>query len=132
MARVLIFAAGVAAFALSASLGGGILAPAHASAPQSGENLFKSKCSVCHATTAKDGTSIGPHLFGVVGRKAGSLAGFSYSKAMKNSAVVWNSATLAKYIASPQAVIPGNRMPFPGDRNPDEVTAIVSYLGTLK
>jgi cytochrome c len=86
-------------------------------------------CAACHSTTGADG--IGPHLDGVVGRKAGSVAGFNYSRAMKQSNIVWNDQTLAAYLADPQKTVPGNHMPFSGLQDPKQVAAIVDYLKSL-
>lgn len=88
------------------------------------------QCSGCHTVTGKEG--LGPHLNGVIGRKAGTVAGFNYSPAMKRSAVVWDEATLEKYIQNPQTEIPGNRMPFAGLQDAQKRTDIAAYLTTLK
>ena len=57
----------------------------------------------------KDDNRLGPSLYGVVGRKAGSLEGFAYSESLKDSGVTWDEPTLDKWIANPGAVIPGNQ-----------------------
>jgi cytochrome c len=102
-------------------------APAYADAA-SGKSAFAA-CAACHSVSGADG--IGPHLNGVVGRKAGSVAGFNYSSAVKRSNIVWDANSLSSYIANPQQVIPGNHMPFSG--LPDATTRadIVAYLTTL-
>src|SRR5262249_11591442 len=64
-----------------------------------GEHAF-AKCAVCHAKDKKNG--IGPSLFGVVGRHAGSIPGFGYSQAMKNSNIVWDEKSLDAFIMAPQ------------------------------
>ncbi|MDA8229857.1 MAG: c-type cytochrome [Magnetospirillum sp.] len=88
-------------------------------------------CKACHKTEAgKNG--IGPSLFGVVGRKAGSLEGFNYSPAMKNAGWVWDVAKLTQYIGDPKAVVPGNKMPFAGLKKPEDAKAVAEYLATLK
>jgi len=76
-----------------------------------GEHAFV-KCAVCHAKGKTNG--IGPGLSGVIGRHAGSVPGFHYSEAMKNSTVVWDKETLDAFIMAPQKALPGNIMPFPG------------------
>ncbi len=88
-------------------------------------------CKACHKTVA-GGKGIGPSLFGVVGRKAGTEEGFNYSPAMKAVGWVWTPDELGKYIADPKGVVPGNRMPFMGLKKPEDVKAVVEYLGTLK
>jgi cytochrome c len=71
-------------------------------------------CKICHAFDAAGGNRVGPELHGVFGRKAGTLPGFAFSDAMKDSGIVWNDQTLAKFLRDPQGSLPGNRMSFPG------------------
>ena len=68
----------------------------------------------------------------IIGRKAGTVPGFSYSNAMKKSDIVWDTKILDAYLESPQQVVPGNRMPYAGLKNPTDRTDLVAYLGTLK
>jgi len=93
-----------------------------------GKTAFAS-CSACHSVEGRNG--VGPSLQGVVGRKAGSFAGFRYSEAMK-AAATWDVASLNAFIANPQHAIPGNAMPFPGVSDAKVRADIVAYLGTLK
>ena len=88
------------------------------------------RCSGCHAVTGRE--RLGPHLNGVIGRKAGSVPGFHYSAAMKRSGIVWNKTTLEEYLANPQKEVPGNRMPFAGLQDPKKRDEIAAYLATLK
>jgi cytochrome c len=108
-----------------------IASPAMADAA-AGSKVFKTNCGVCHSTTGAPG--IGPTLAGVVGRKAGTQAGFKsqYSPAMKASGLTWTADELEKYIANPAKVVPGNRMPFAGLHDAGQVAALVDYLKTLK
>jgi cytochrome c len=87
-------------------------------------------CAACHAPAG--GNGIGPSLTGVVGRKAGTSAGFHYSRALRQSGIRWNARTLDRYIADPQKLVPGNRMPFAGLKDAAQRAAIVQYLGTLR
>jgi cytochrome c len=64
--------------------------------------------------------------------KAGMVLGFSYSNAMKKSGIVWDTKILDAYLESPQQVVPGNRMPYAGLKNPTDRTDLVAYLATLK
>ena len=87
-------------------------------------------CVACHSVDGSNGA--GPSLQGVVGRKAGALEGFRYSKAMKAAGTTWDVASLDAYIADPQKVVPGNVMPFSGLPDAKVRADIVAYLGTLK
>jgi len=97
-------------------------------AEEAGELVFNNTCRTCH--TVKEGDNrLGPTLAGVIGRKAGSLPGYTYSDAMKNSGVTWDEATLDRFIENPEAVVSGNNMkPFSGLTSPDDRAAIIAYL----
>ena len=91
-----------------------------------GEQLYESRCFGCHAI---DANRIGPMHRGVVGRKAGSAAGFAYSPALRGAVVIWAEETLDRWLANPQGFIPGARMGFrvaePADR-----ADIIAFLKT--
>ena len=89
------------------------------------------QCSSCHSVQAGR-NMLGPSLHGVTGRKAGSLAGFSYSPAMAAAVLTWDTATLDRFIAAPQTVVPGTRMSYAGMRDPAQRKAVMEYLSTLK
>jgi cytochrome c len=93
-----------------------------------GEELYNSRCVACHSP---DANRVGPRHRGVVGRKAGSLLDFNYSKAVKGSDVVWDEQTLDRWLTNPQAFIPGQRMNF-RVANPNDRADIIAYLKTLK
>jgi hypothetical protein len=67
-------------------------------------------------------------LNGVVGRQAGTVPGYNYSEPNKNSGLVWDEATLAKYLENPQAVVKGTKMAFPGVHDPQKVASIIAFL----
>jgi len=92
-----------------------------------GEELYNSRCVACHSP---DANRVGPRHRGVVGRKAGSLTDFNYSKALKASDVVWDEQTLDKWLTNPQAFIPGQRMNFRVS-DPQDRADIIAYLKTL-
>jgi cytochrome c len=96
----------------------------------SGQLAFNNYCRTCHSTKPDD-NRLGPSLFGVFGRKAASAPGYSYSDAMKNSDLTWDEGHLDKFIANPEAVVPGNGMkPFTGINNPHERGLIIDFLRT--
>jgi cytochrome c len=87
-------------------------------------------CAACHST-AQGTNGIGPSLFGIVGRKAGSVPGFNYSRAMKTSNVTWSAQDLDAFLTDPQQKVPGNRMPFSGLPDAQQRTAIIEYLQSV-
>lgn len=92
-----------------------------------GKRLFL-RCTACHTVSSKAPGKVGPHLQGIVGRKAGSIAGFGYSPAMKGAKIVWNEATLDKWLQRPQSVVPGTTMAFAGLAKPEDRKALIAYL----
>ena len=91
-----------------------------------GEARFQ-ECAACHKLEA-GANEVGPSLHGVFMRKAGELADFRYSPAMKRSGIIWTAETLDKYIADPQALIPANRMPYAGMATAGDRADLIAYL----
>ncbi len=94
-----------------------------------GEKVFR-KCKACHVAD-KEQNRVGPHLVGIIGRAAGSVDGFKYSDAMKNSGITWDETTIAEYLADPKGYIPDNKMAFAGLKKEDERANVVAYLKSL-
>ena len=97
---------------------------------EKGKVVFK-RCAVCHDPKTN---KVGPHLGGVVGRKAGSLADYRYSDAMKkkgDEGLVWTEENIASYHKDPKAFVPGNKMVFVGLKNDDDIANVVAYLNSL-
>lgn len=115
--------------ALSAAVAA--LAFAVPASAQSAPSAFAT-CSVCHTTTKGAPSGLGPNLRGVVGRKAGSLPGFNYSAAMKNSGLKWTPAELDAFLTAPRKKVPGTIMAFPGLSDPAKRKQIIDYLATQK
>jgi cytochrome c len=86
-------------------------------------------CQTCHAVEAGV-NKIGPSLHGIVGRTAGSIAGYTYSAANKNSGITWTPEKLFQYLEKPQRVVPGTKMAFPGIPDPQKRADVIAYLQT--
>ena len=89
-----------------------------------GQTLYQSRCVACHSL---EYNGVGPAHQGLLGRKAGSVPGYSYSNALKASSVVWTEATLSKWLSNPEKFIPGQKMgvSVPGARDRAD---LVAYL----
>jgi cytochrome c2 len=118
--------------AVIAALAALLAQPARAQDAQAGQVVFRSFCGSCHMVAAGR-TLVGPSLFGIVGRKAGSEPSYTkYSPANRDSGKIWTPETLDVYLTSPRDVIPGTTMVFPGLKNPKQREDLIAYLATLK
>jgi cytochrome c len=106
--------------------------PVQAGDAAKGKSVFTSECAMCHSNARNGPTILGPTLFGVVGRKAGTVAGFAYSSGMKSAGFAWSDAQLAAYLPSPRALVAGTKMPYGGLKNPTKLADLIAYLDTLK
>ena len=95
-------------------------------APAAGAQAFAA-CRACHTLNKGGRNGVGPNLNGVIGRQAGSVAGFNYSPAMKASGLKWDDKTLNEFIAAPMKKVPGTRMPI-GVADPAKRAALIAYL----
>jgi cytochrome c len=91
-----------------------------------GEKKFE-ECAACHKIAPGE-DNVGPSLHGVFGRKAGTLADFRYSPALKRSGITWTAQTLDTFLADPQKVIPANRMPYAGLAEASDRADLIAYL----
>ncbi len=91
-----------------------------------GKRVF-AQCMTCHAVQ-QGRNNVGPSLYNIVGRTAGTVEGFKYSSANANSGVVWTEENLFEYLENPQRYIPGTIMAFPGLRNPQDRADVIAYL----
>jgi cytochrome c len=126
MRNIFVLSTALAAAAILAA------APARAGGdPKRGADLFADNCGDCHSVKEGGGNRKGPNLFGVIGRKSGTVAGFDYSDANKAKDWVWTPERLEPYLASPKTVVPGTIMKFKGDPDPKERADIIAFLLTL-
>ncbi|MFA7305291.1 MAG: cytochrome c family protein [Hyphomicrobium sp.] len=93
-----------------------------------GKTVFN-KCKACHQV---DKNAVGPHLGGIVGRKAGSLEDYKYSDALKKSGITWDEAALDKWLQGPAKDVPGTKMIFAGIKEHEDRENLIAYLKTLK
>ena len=103
-----------------------IFSIAYAADPVKGKKVFK-KCVACHSLE-EGKNKIGPPLNNLLGRKAGSVDGYKYSKAMKNSDVVWDEESLDKFITKPRKFIPKTKMSFRGIKKKSLRDDLISFL----
>lgn len=94
--------------------------------PVAGKKVF-AQCMACHVVAAGQ-NRVGPSLYGVVGRTAGSVEGFRYSDANKASGIVWTEQALFDYLENPRATIPGTIMAFAGLKKPEDRANVIAYI----
>ena len=109
--------------------GGTVAAQAADGDAAAGKTVFNT-CKACHTIEAGGPNRVGPNLHGIVGRKAGTHDGFSYSDAMKNSGITWDEAKLNEYVKDPKATVPGNKMAFAGVKDDAKRADLIAYLAS--
>jgi cytochrome c len=114
-------------FATVLALVGTTIGQAQAQDAAAGEKVF-AVCKACHqiGETAKNG--VGPELNGLIGRHSGSVAGYNYSAANKNSGLTWDEATFREYIKDPKAKVPGTKMVFAGLKDEKKIDDLIAFL----
>lgn len=120
------------AVAAAAALPG--LAFAQSGDPAAGQRVFN-QCRACHTNNEGGRNGVGPNLWGIVGRAAGSIEGFRYSANMREVAaggLAWTEANLRAYIGNPKSVVPRGSMSYAGLRNETQMNDLIAYLNTLK
>jgi cytochrome c len=102
--------------------------PEFASADSARGELLGFACAACHRFRAAEGTLIGPNLEGVFGRRAGAVAGFSYSPALAQSGLVWTPRAVAAWLENPAGFVEGTTMAFTGYRSADDRRDLIAHL----
>ena len=112
---------------LGAALIAAMTAPASGQDLENGKAVW-SKCRACHMVGENARNLVGPVLNGLIGRKAGTVDGFNYSEANKNSGIVWDEATFRAYIREPKATMPNTKMVFAGLSDPQDIEDLLAFL----
>lgn len=109
--------------------GGTVAAQAADGDAAAGKTVFN-VCKACHTIEAGGPNRVGPNLHGIVGRKAGTHDGFSFSAQMKDSGITWDEAKLNEYLKDPKAAVPGNKMAFAGVKDDAKRADLIAYLAS--
>ncbi len=112
------------ALLLATSAMAAVSTPVQRGDPHRGEEIY-ARCLACHAL-AYDRT--GPRHCGLIGRRAGSVSGFAYSDAMKQSKIIWSAKTLDHFLTNPMQAVPGTAMGYAGIEDPKERADLIAYL----
>ncbi|MGE0238915.1 MAG: cytochrome c family protein [Parvibaculaceae bacterium] len=118
-----------AAFAFILAVMVGENATVAAQETSDGERQFRQRCAACHALAAGQNKA-GPHLDRIIGRRAGSVEGARYSRALQNAQIVWDETTLDSFLANPRKAVPGTTMMI-GVPNEGQRKSIIAYLKSL-
>jgi cytochrome c len=97
---------------------------------EAGKSVFN-QCRACHQIGEGAKNLVGPHLNGLIGRKSGTVEGYAYSEANKNSGKTWDEATFKAYIKDPKAAVPGTKMAYVGLKDEKKIDDLVAYLKTF-
>jgi cytochrome c len=106
---------------------------AHAQDPKAGKTVFR-KCMTCHkiGPQAPKQRAVGPELNGLIGRKAGSVEGYNYSKANRTSGITWTEDVFTQYIKNPRKFLKGTRMAFAGLKDEQDIKDLIAFLKQYK
>lgn len=107
-----------------------LAAPVVAGDPAKGEKVFR-KCKACHYVD-KEKNKTGPHLVNIIGRAAGEVEGYEYSKAMAGSGLIWDEETMARFLTKPKKYLKGTKMAFVGLRKESDIADVIAYLKASK
>jgi cytochrome c len=97
-----------------------------------GADVYAAKCALCHSVVENQNGTVGPSLFGVVGRQPAKAPQFAYSASLAALTDAWSTAQLDWFLMDPQTRVPGTYMAFSGLRNDSARAAVICYLGTLR
>ena len=93
-----------------------------------GERAFNLQCKACHTLERGGANKIVPNLYGLMGRRSGTMKGYGYSEVMRRFGIEWTDKTLAEYLRDPRTSMPGTKMVFAGIRRQDQLDDVIAYL----
>jgi len=93
-----------------------------------GERTFNQQCKACHTVEKGGPSAIGPNLAGLMGRKAGTVAGYESSPALAKSGIVWDDKVLAEYLKDPKGRVPDGKMEYAGLKQQTQLDDVIAYL----
>jgi cytochrome c len=99
---------------------------------ENGRQIAQRQCSVCHALAKGGGQKMGPGLWGIVGRRSASVAGYRYDENLRKANLVWTPQNLAMHLAAPSTMIHGAKTKYEGLRDPQQLDDVIAFLETLK
>ena len=102
-------------------------APYNTADLENGRRVF-ARCRSCHTITPNGPNMTGPGLYGVIGRTAGTRAGFKYSPALKAAGFAWDDARIDHWLQNPRTFLPGNKMTFPGLPDATDRRDVIAFL----
>ena len=105
--------------------------PLPAGDAEKGAKLFKARAAQCHTANKGGPNGVGPNLYGLIGRKSGTVEGFVYSKANSESGTIWTTEALDEYLENPKKYMPGTKMAFAGLKKAQDRADIIAYMESL-